>query len=137
MIESFFKRRRDDLADVVALREEHREALDAFFDDLLQFRRRDLGVRFDDDLAGLGVDDVVERERAFEICCESTSTSLMLGLAQLVERRACVIFLPLADDRSGPLSLMSSSHVMPTRFVVASVWNLNDQSALLDAESRP
>ena len=31
------------------------------------FAGSDLGVRLDDDLAGLGVDDIVERERAFEI----------------------------------------------------------------------
>ena len=47
---------------IVAFREEHREALDAFFDDLLQLAGDDLGVRFDDHLAGFGVDDVVERD---------------------------------------------------------------------------
>ena len=41
--------------------------VNAFLDDLLQLGRNDLGVRLDDDLAGLGVDDVVEGERTLKI----------------------------------------------------------------------
>ena len=37
------------------------------FDNLLKFRRRDLVVRFENDLAALGVDDVGDSESTFEL----------------------------------------------------------------------
>ena len=61
------KRCRDDLADNVAFREEDRELGDAALNDLLELVGRDLGIRFDDDLARFGVDDVLKCEHAFEI----------------------------------------------------------------------
>ncbi len=63
----FSQRVRDDLADRVVLWKEDRKAFDALFDYLLQLGRADLGVRFDYDLAGLEIDDVVYRERTLEI----------------------------------------------------------------------
>ncbi len=62
-----FQGLRDHFADNVILREEDLKALDAFFDDLLQFGGQYFGIRFDYHLAGFGVDNVGQSICAFEI----------------------------------------------------------------------
>src|SRR5678815_1584316 len=63
----FLQGQREHGSDVVTLREEHAEASDTGFDDLLEFRGRDLVVRFENDLAAFSVDDVGDRKRRFEL----------------------------------------------------------------------
>ena len=54
-------------ADVIAFREEHRQFRNAGVDDAADLRLRQLVVGFDDDLAGIRVDDIGDGKGAFEI----------------------------------------------------------------------
>ncbi len=56
----------------------------------------DLGVRLDDHLAGLGIDDIVECVSAFEIS-RSDLDLVLAHAAKIGERRLCDLFA-LADN---------------------------------------
>ena len=46
-------------ANYIIFREENRETLYAFFNNLLKFSRSQFTVRFDDDFAGFGIDNII------------------------------------------------------------------------------
>src|ERR1041385_1142803 len=99
----FLQRQRQHWSNVVSFRKEDTEAGDTRFDDLLKFRRRDFVVRFENDLAALGVDDVGNSERAFELR-RVNFDFLNSCLAQRFECRRCDL-LTAANYRIGAFAL--------------------------------
>src|SRR6185369_15232525 len=57
----------DHFTDHISLREKYLKTQNAFFDDLLELGGSQLGVGFDNDLAGLVINDVIHRKCSFEI----------------------------------------------------------------------